>query len=246
VTGKLLIAGALLLVSCGGAPTQQPTPAGQATPPGPSATPPATATPGLQTPTTTHGETPATGEDYYLGGTITWTASGTDNSDPVLIESSSGTANVVIHVINPYLILAEREGHSTYSYDYSSNTDICPASHEEGTLESQAGVGGDGATDYSIGTLNVGGPAGEDLSLTIDMPDYCGASTGANPPQAFADFQGFPDCEPGGDQLFARYDGVDSYVIDCDVIGYGPANEFVGTASGHVSGTLTPVEAPPN
>ena len=79
--------------------------------------------------------------DLYIGGTITWTATGTDESNPVTTESSTGTANVVIHVIDPNLLLAEREDHNTYSYNYSSKRDPAPPPHEEGTLESQAGVG---------------------------------------------------------------------------------------------------------
>jgi hypothetical protein len=49
-------------------------------------------------------------------------------------------------------------------------------------------------------------------------------------------FSGFPDCEPQGDQIIARFDGVENYVIDCDVVGWGVANEFSGAVSGHVSG----------
>ena len=53
-----------------------------------------------------------------------------------------------------------------------------------------------------------------------------------------------PDCEPRGDQLTARFDGVENYVIDCDVIAWGGASEFTGTVSGHVSGVLSPLDGP--
>jgi hypothetical protein len=56
--------------------------------------------------------------------------------------------------------------------------------------------------------------------------------------------QGFPDCEPAGDQIIARFDGVENYVIDCDVIGWGLANEYGGIVSGHVSGVLRPLDGP--
>ncbi|MEP7378131.1 MAG: hypothetical protein ABI725_01060 [Chloroflexota bacterium] len=233
------------LLGCSGAPAQQsPAPT---FPPGPSSAPSTTAT-GQPTPTSTHQRTPKPTDEgeSWLGGTITWTASGTDGSTPPTTQSVTGTAYVVIHVIDPYLLLAERDTGNTYSYDYTSNRDDCPSTHEEGTLESQAGVGTTDPWDYSIGTLNPSGPTGEDLSLTIAMPDYCGPSMGGNVDTQRGFLEGFPDCEPSGDQLFARFDGVDSYVIDCDVIGYGGANEFVGTASGHVSGTLSPLDGPQN
>ena len=230
--GSALLIGSILLIGCSSTPNAQPTPGSSATL-GPTAN---------SQPTPAVINTPGDDEDWYLGGTITWTASGSDDNSPPHIESVTGTATVVIHVIDPYLMLAERETPSTYSYDYTSNSDTCPATHEEGTLESQAGVGTTDEWDYSIGTLNPFGPPGTDLSLTISMPDYCGPSMGGTVDRSRGFLLGFPDCESGGDQLFARFDGVDSYVIDCDVIAYGPANEFVGTATGHVSGTLTTVQ----
>jgi hypothetical protein len=230
------------MAGCSGAPVQ-PTPGSSPTPGGsptsaPSARP--TVAPG---PTAT-GPGPTDAGDWWLGGPITWTATGSDDNSPPHVESVSGSAYVVIHVIDPYLMLAERDTGNTYTYDYTSSREDCPSTHEEGTLESQAGVGTTDEWDYSIGTLNVSGPPGQDLAVTISMPDYCGPSMGGNVDRLRGFFLGFPDCEPGGDQLFARFDGADSYVIDCDVIGYGPANEFVGTASGHVDGTLSPM-APP-
>jgi hypothetical protein len=152
--------------------------------------------------------------------------------------------DVVIHVVTPYLLLAEREDHSTYSYDWESNVELCTSSHEEGTLESQAGVGTTEDWDYSIGTLNPGGPLGQDLHLQIILSDYCGPSMGGDVVPGSFYIQGFPDCEPQGDQLFARFDGVENYVIDCDVTGFGPADEFSGTVTGHVSGVLRPLDGP--
>jgi hypothetical protein len=205
---------------------------------------PSATTNGQPTPARTVGSEPTDEPDLYIGGTITWTASATDESDPPLSATVSGAADVVIHVIIPSLLLAEREPASTYSYDYG-NSWGCPSSHEEGTLESQVGVGTTDEWDFSIGTLNPGGRLGEDLHLQIFMPDYCGASLGIDAGRV-PDFDGFPDCEPLGDQLFARFDGVENYVIDCDVIAWSVANELVGTVSGHVSGTLSPLAAPPS
>ncbi|MEP7158273.1 MAG: hypothetical protein ABI797_02510 [Chloroflexota bacterium] len=236
----LMIGLVVLLAGCTGAPgqqTQPPAASGTSTPaPSPvnsgQPTPPRTVAPGQS-------DEP----DLRIGGTITWTASATSDSNPPTIESVTGTASIVIHVVNPYLLLAEREDMSTYAYDYTSNRDECPSTHEEGTLESQVGVGTTDEWDYSIGTLNPGGPIGEDLHLQIIIPDYCGPSMGGDVDRSRAYVQGFPDCEPRGDQLFARFDG-ENYVIDCDVIGWGGANEFTGTVSGHVSGTLSPLDGP--
>jgi hypothetical protein len=182
----------------------------------------------------------------YLGGTITWTATAiVPDNDIIRTYSVTGTANIVIHIVNPYLLLAERDPGSTYSYDYSDNVD-CPSSHEEGTLESQVGVGSSEHWDYSIGTLNIGGgPLGEDLHLQIFMPDYCGASLGGDAGRV-PDFDGFPDCEPRGDQLFARFDGVANYVIDCpEIFSYLSIDNSIGTVTGHVDGTLSPLAGPP-
>jgi hypothetical protein len=230
----------VVLLGCSGGATTQPTSA-----------PPATsrATIRSQPPVPSNAPTPHQTESsqpgLHIGGTITWTATATEESgDPPITESVSGTANVVIHVVTPYLLLAEREDNSTYTYDYTSNRDDCPSTHEQGTLESQVGVGSTEDWDYSIGTLNPGGPIGEDLALQIILADYCGPSMGGQVDRSRAYVQGMPDCEPLGDQLFARFDGVENYVIDCDVIDWGVANEFTGTVSGHVSGTLRPLDGP--
>lgn len=181
----------------------------------------------------------------YIGGTITWTAQSSQPvADTIHTQSVTGTAYVVIHVVTPFLLLAERDTGNTYSYDYSNNYS-CPSSHEAGTLESQAGVGTTDEWDYSIATLNPGGPLGEDLHLQILMPDYCGPTMGGDVDRSRPYFSGFPDCEPLGDQLYARFDGVENYVIDCDVIGFGGVTADTGTVSGHVSGTLSPLDGPP-
>ncbi len=182
--------------------------------------------------------------DLHIGGTITWTAQTSVVQGELQTQSVSGTADVVIHVIDPYLLIAERDDHSTYSYDYSNNYN-CAASHEEGTLESYAGQP-DGAErwDYSIAALNPGGPLGEDLYLQILMPDYCGPSMGGNAEPGSVHFEGFPDCEPTGDQLIARFDGVSNYVIDCDVFGFSGVDNNFGEVSGHVSGVLRPLDGP--
>ena len=183
--------------------------------------------------------------DLHIGGRITWEATAiADYGDPPRTESVSGSMDVVIHVVTPYLLLAEREDHSTYSYDYTSNVELCTSSREEGTLESQAGVGTTDEWDYSIGTLNPSGPLGEDLHLQLILSDYCGPSMQGDVEPGSFYIQGFPDCEPQGDQLIARFDGVENYVIDCDVVAWGVANEFGGTISGHVSGNLRPLDGP--
>ena len=182
--------------------------------------------------------------DLHLGGRITWTAQTSVVSGEVMTQSVSGSADVVIHVVTPFLLLAEREDNSTYNYEYSNNYN-CAGSHESGTLESYAGQP-DGAEDwdYSIGRLNPGGPIGEDLYLSIGMPDYCGPSMGGNADHSVPFFNGFPDCEPTGDQLIARFDGVSNYVIDCDVYEFNGVSQDFGEVSGHVSGVLRPLDGP--
>jgi hypothetical protein len=231
----------LVLAGCAGAPIAQ-TPAASI----PSSPASSAATSGQPTPPRTAAPTQSGGPELYIGGTITWTAQATkqDVGLPPQIQNVSGTADIVIHVVTPYLLLAERDGGSTYSYDYANNYD-CPSSHEEGTLESQVGVGTTEDWDYSIATLNPGGPVGEDLHLQIIMPDYCGASMGGEVDRSRPYFTGFPDCEPSGDQLYARFDGVENYVIDCEaVFGFGGVDNNVGSVTGHVSGTLSPVDGP--
>ena len=130
--------------------------------------------------------------ELHFGGTITWTAqSSVTVGGQVQTQSVTGTADVVIHVIDPYLLVAERDGGSTYSYDYSNNYN-CASSHEAGTLESGAGVGDTNFTDYSIGILNPGAPIGEDLALQILMPDYCGRIDGQQCRYNKAVLRGFP------------------------------------------------------
>jgi len=51
---------------------------------------------------------------------------------------------------------------------------------------------------------------------------------------------GFPFCEQPG-FVTARFDGVQSYVIDCDVIGWGGGSAPV---SGHFSGVLRLLDGP--
>ena len=185
--------------------------------------------------------------ELHIGGTITWTAeSHVHYGDIDQTETVSGTAQIVILVKDSYLLIAERGGGSTYSYDYSNNFN-CPSSHEAGTLESGAGVGGTERTDYSIAILNPGAPLGEDLHLQIIMPDYCGPPQGSSVDPSTPSFSGFPDCEEGGDQMYARFDGVENYVIDCPAIfGWGgvDSNTPNGSVTGHVTGTLRPLDGP--
>lgn len=238
---KRLIWLAVLVVGCGGSPAQPPASVPPGSSPVPSTVSSASPLPQITTrPRTT--PTQADDEESWLGGTITWTANTSEPvADTIHTQSISGTANVVIHVIDPYLLLAERDTGNTYRYDYTNNYD-CPSSHEEGTLESQVGVGTTDFWDFSIATLNPAGPTGEDLHLSIHMPDYCGPSLGADAGRV-PDYDGFPDCEPLGDQLYGRFDGV-NYVIDCDVISFSGVSRDTGTVSGHVSGTLSPIAAP--
>lgn len=238
-----LIALGLLLVGCAGAPSQ-----GTASQGTPAVTPATTSALPTQVVTARPSATtaPTAEEDFYIGGTITWTAQTSEPvADTIHTQSVSGTAHVVIHVITPYLMLAERDTGNTYSYDYANNYN-CGGSHEEGTLESQAGVGSTDDWDYSIATLNPFGVPGSDLNFSIAMPDYCGASMGGTVDRTVPFFNGFPDCEPTGDQLYARWDGVDSYVLDCDaIVEFNGVDNNIGTATGHVEGTLTTVAAPP-
>ncbi|MBA2640061.1 MAG: Ig-like domain-containing protein, partial [Nocardioidaceae bacterium] len=131
-------------------------------PPAPGLPPPGELPPGeLPGPPGGPAPTPCDEPEFHIGGTITWTATAADEWDPPFVESVTGTAYVVFTVKTPYLLTAEREDGSTYSYDYTSNGSApfeCPSSHEEGTLESQGGVGTTDFWDDSIGTLNLGGP----------------------------------------------------------------------------------------
>ena len=222
----------LVLAGCTGAPgatIQQSSTPGTTNPPTPARTPTAD---------------PSAEADMYIGGTITWTAQATkqDPGLPAQVQSVTGTADIVIYVVTPSLLLAERDTGNSYSYDYS-NSFNCPSSHEEGTLESQVGVGTTDEWDYSIATLNPGGTLGQDLHLQVLMADYCGPSMGGEVDKSRPYFNGFPDCEPLGDQLFARFDGVDSYVIDCDAVySFNSIDNNIGIVTGHVSGTLSPVQ----
>jgi hypothetical protein len=87
--------------------------------------------------------------------------------------------------------------------------------------------------------LNVGGRLGEDLYLHINMPDYCGPARFGNVGTDYYAFQGFPDCALNS-QIIAKFDGVDSYVIDCDVVAWGGS----ASASGHISGVLRIIDGP--
>src|SRR5512141_931980 len=99
----------LMLAGCAGAPIQ-PTPAAPAT----SSPVPSAATSGQPTPPRTVAPTQSGEPDLYIGGTITWTAQATkqDVGLPPQIQSVTGTADIVIHVVTPYLLLAERDGGS--------------------------------------------------------------------------------------------------------------------------------------
>lgn len=229
----------LVLAGCTGTPTQQSPAVSPTSPPAPTA-----GTSGQPTPPRTPVPSQSEEPDLYIGGTITWTAQVSQPvADTIHTQSVSGTADIVIHVVIPSLLLAERVPGSTYSYDYTNNYD-CASSHEEGTLESQVGVGTTDEWDYSIATLNPGGRLGEDLHLQIFMPDYCGPSLGGDAGR-IPDFDGFPDCEPTGDQMYARFDGVESYVIDCDaIVEFGGVDNNIGTVTGQVSGTLHPLAGP--
>lgn len=230
-----LIGMLLALAGCIGAPPQQTSAGPTASTPAPSAV--ASGQPRTGAPR--QSPEPTDEADQYIGGTITWTAqTSIPVADTIHTQSVSGTADIVIHVVIPSLLLAERDRPSTYIYDYGNNYG-CPSSHEEGTLESQVGVGSSDEWDYSIATLNPGGPIGEDLHLQILMPDYCGPSMGGEVDRTRPYITGFPDCEPGGDQLYARFDGIENYVIDCDaIVSFGGVDNNIGTVTGHVSGTL--------
>lgn len=178
--------------------------------------------------------------DLHLGGRITWNATTTERLG--FPESVSGSADVVIHVVTSSLLVAERDDHSTYNYEYTSVEDPprCPVSVESGTLESGGGTSGGAPTDYSIGKLNVGGRLGEDLYLDITMFDYCGPARFGDVGTDYYAFQGFPECALNG-QVVAKFDGKENYVIDCDVIGWGGGS---AAASGHISGVLRIIDGP--
>jgi hypothetical protein len=180
-------------------------------------------------------------KDLHLGGLITWNASSPGRFG--YPENTSGSAHVVLHVVTHSLLVAERDeqnDHSTYKYEYSSDDERCSSSSESGTLESGGGVGEVGATDYSIGTLNVSGDGlWHDLYLYINMRDYCGPSRGGDLGTDYFGFQGFPSCETGPYPIIARFDGTDSYIIECNVTNWDNVE-----ASGHISGILKMLDGP--
>ena len=176
--------------------------------------------------------------ELHLGGRITWNAAITD--ELVGTQSVSGTADVVIHVTESRLI-AELEDHSTYSYDFTGPPDQCASSHEAGTLDTLGReYGPAGPLDYSGGMLIVDGWLGQDIRLHLYAHDYCGPSMGDSVSGTAYGVFGFPFCEQPG-FVTARFDGVQSYVIDCDVIGWGGGSAPV---SGHFSGVLRLLDGP--
>lgn len=45
--------------------------------------------------------------------------------------------------------------------------------------------------------------------------------------------------------MYARFDGVENYVIDCDaIVEFGGVDNTTGTVTGHVSGMLSPLDGP--
>ena len=196
--------------------------------------------------------------DKHFGGTINWTTEAT-----VIIDRSpdlpnwerhvtlTGTMQVVLLVHDTgyhYELSAERDGGSTYSYDYSiheTEGDQCDT-HETGVLETYVG-GPDGFPgDWSYGQLNVIGGLFEDLDLGISIQDWCGAQMGMDVPEELqnAPILGFPLCPEGSGFLTATFDGTSSYLIDCSYQYDNSQPRYTDTGSVHVSGRLQMLDGP--
>lgn len=179
--------------------------------------------------------------ELHIGGVITYNAEARDRDRLVTV---SGKLNVVFSVKGDgYLLTAERDDGSTYAYDYADQSDytLCPSSHEKGTLETFVGVPDTEEGDWSIGQLNPIGQLGEDLSLMINIFDYCGPPLSRPLPDDRVGISGFPHC--ANRQVIAEFDGTDAYIIECDVTEWGgiqPTASF----SGRISGILRPLDGP--
>jgi hypothetical protein len=193
----------------------------------------------------------------HLGGTITWSSESTlilrspGSPDWERHETVSGHAQIVLLLRDSgytYELSAERDGGSTYSYDYSfhetDGTENCD-SHEAGTLETWGGVPDADFGDWSIGQLNPTGGLFEDITLHLNIWDYCGPSMGKNIPDPRPrQFEGFIRCPEDDFDLTAEFDGSSSYIINCSYQYDRSIEADTDTGSGQVSGTLTFLDGP--
>jgi hypothetical protein len=195
--------------------------------------------------------------ELHLGGTITWSRESTlilrtpETPDWERHVTVSGRADVVLLVTDSgysYRLMAERDGGSTYSYDYSfheTDGEDCD-SHETGTLETYAGVPDADFGDWSIGRLNPIGGLFEDVTLDFAIHDWCGPSMGKNIPDELRNrgFDGFIRCPEDEFQLTAEFDGSSTYIVNCSYEYDRSMEDDTDTGNGQVSGTLTIIDGP--
>jgi hypothetical protein len=200
---------------------------------------------------------PCDESQLHLGGTISWSRESTlilrspGSPDWERHVTVSGQAQIVLKLTDTgyhYELIAERDGGSTYSYDYSfhetNGTENCD-SHEVGTLETWGGVPDADFGDWSIGQLNPTGGLFEDITLDLNIWDYCGPNMGKNIPDPRPrQFEGFIKCPEDEFQLTAEFDGGTSYVVDCSYQYDRSLEADTDTGSGEVHGTLTIIDGP--
>jgi hypothetical protein len=191
--------------------------------------------------------------ELHFGGTLTWeetTRFATPNSERT--TRLTGSAQVVLVARGEYAISlsAERDGGSTYRYDFelrdnSPGAETCET-HEEGVLETSAGVADGFFGDWSIGRLNVSGELGTDLSVLLAIWDWCGPQMGRDVPEELRNrtIKGWPNCPQDGITLTAVFDGTSSYRIDCSYEYDRSSGDIVDVGSGRISGTIAPLDGP--
>jgi hypothetical protein len=173
----------------------------------------------------------------YVAGTIAWSATQTDASVPgtLVTTTTSGSARLVLKVDPSYGFLAERATGSTYSWDYN-RSDCSPPGHFNGTLETSSGANevGNGIGNF----LPSGGPGG-DWEFVLVLSDQWRSTCYKITEMRRASPFDFPGCSPRG-WASAKFDGADSYTIDCRL----DATFGRVTQTGEVHGKLTPFDGP--
>jgi len=156
----------------------------------------------------------------------------------------SGSVELVLHGDAGGTWVAERGEGSSYTYEITV-AGCSPDGHLTGVVESGVGFID---PEWHIGIVNAVGArprTEDDLDLHISFYDEweitCvdpGVTGGKYTTTTSAPALSFPGC---GQQNFvtAYFDGVENYVIDCDVAVPG------SNISGHISGTLHPLGGPP-
>ncbi len=175
----------------------------------------------------------------YVGGTITWNAVTTSGVSNPTVVTVSGTAELVLLAEKSYGFTAERGTGNTFAYDYQvfDGVNLCTPTHQTGTLETATQMQ---EPEFHIAQILIQGAPGQDLSIALNFNDEyettCGDFTSIQ-----GVFETFPGCGPPDGWVTAAFDDVENYEIDCDTV----TNINGLTRTGHVSGTLHPIEGPP-